>query len=323
MAIISLLVSLLLPAVQSARDEARRSQSANNLKQIGLALHEFEGVHKLFPPGYSTTPYAAGQPLPPSVDPDTYDAPPGWAWGAYLLPFLDEDSLFQQLNFNLPCTDPANATAVQTPVVVYRCPGATSDSLTITIKHFSSLPPADLTNYSVMATFGRSGYVANAGQNDPWGDPIPDWSVLTGLGPLYRNSKTRGAKVTDGLSSTVFIGEHVDLSDKTWVGVVPFSNEVNNDPVRWPDSDGGWDMAGPYVLCHSGPATDEDPPVIHPPNYPSHHVDQMEGPWNADGGNVLFGDGHVTFIVGEINLNTWWALSTISMGEVVDGSYDD
>jgi prepilin-type N-terminal cleavage/methylation domain-containing protein/prepilin-type processing-associated H-X9-DG protein len=73
---------------------------------------------------------------------------------------------------------------------------------------------------------------------------------------------------------------------------------------------------GAYVLCHSGPAPDEDPPVIHPPGFPTNHVDQMYGPWSVKGGNVLFGDGHVTFIPSTINLNTWTALSTMSMGDV-------
>lgn len=321
-AIIAILIGLLLPAVQSAREAAGRMQDMNNLKQIGLALQNYEGATGVFPPGYSTTPYVAGQPMPAGMDPNTYDAPPGWGWGAHSLPYLEGSNLANSLNYNLPTNASANSTAAMTSLSVFLCPWATNSSPTITVKKLANDPPsnlADLTNYSVLAVFGRSHYVASAGNLDPWGDPVPDWSTLPRLGPIYRNSSTRAASVTDGLSNTVFVGEHTDLSDKTWVGIIPFANEVNNNPVKWPPGDGGYDEAGPYVLCHSGPASDEDL-VIHPPTFPTNHVDQMFGPWKDKGGNVLFGDGHVRFIPVRINLNVWAGLSTMANGEVI-GDY--
>jgi prepilin-type N-terminal cleavage/methylation domain-containing protein/prepilin-type processing-associated H-X9-DG protein len=316
--IIGILIGLLLPAVQSAREAAGRMQDMNNLKQIGLALQNYEGAVGVYPPGYSTAQFIAGLPAPAGMDPNTYDAPPGWGWGAHLLPYLEGTNIDNSLNFNLATNAPANTTGTMTSLSVFLCPWATNNSPTITVKKLANDPPtslADLNNYTVMAVFGRSHYVAGAGNLDPWGDPIPDWSVLPRLGPFYRNSNTRVASVTDGLSNTVFIGQHTEVSDKTWVGIVPFSNEVNNNPIKYPPGDGGYDEAGPYVLCHSGPAGDEDN-VIHPPSFPTNHVDQMYAPWKDKGGNVLFGDGHVRFISVRINLLTWSYLSSMNNGEL-------
>ena len=94
----------------------------------------------------------------------TYDAPPGWASGAYLLPFMEYSSLAKQLNMGLPCTDPANAAGVATVVKAYLCPWAPNNSPTMQVKQLNSISsPSDPNNFKVMAVFGRSHYVANAG----------------------------------------------------------------------------------------------------------------------------------------------------------------
>ncbi len=324
-AIIGLLIGLLLPAVNVAREQGMRAQSVNNLKQICLAMMCFEREHGYFPPGYKSTPYVSGQPAPAGMDMGTgkdpvctYDAPPGWAWATYLLPYMEHDGLYKDLNLNLPCYDPANKIAVATAVKEFVCPGAPNGSPTMQVRRLNN-PQAnavDLADYTVMGVFGRSHYVANAGLNDPWGVGYPDWSVLPGIGPFLRNSQTRVIDVTDGLTHTVFAGEHTNYADKTWVGVVPFSNEINDFPNLYPPGDGGWDEAGCTVLCHSGPALEDGPvPIIHPPSYPTNHCDQMYGPWAGRGGNVLFGDGHVEFVPSIIDLSAWSALSTMNYGD--------
>ena len=93
MAIIGLLVGLLLPAVQAARESARRSQCTNNLKQIGVGLHNFHDAKRYFPPGYID-----GNTNPTST-PDN-DLGPGWGWASYLLPYLEEDNVYSQINFS-------------------------------------------------------------------------------------------------------------------------------------------------------------------------------------------------------------------------------
>jgi prepilin-type N-terminal cleavage/methylation domain-containing protein/prepilin-type processing-associated H-X9-DG protein len=293
-AIIGVLIGLLLPAVQKVREAAAKIQSTNNLKQIGLALHGYHDANKQFPPGYQSG--YTGQPTP------TVDAAPGWGWGTFVLPYLEQGNLYGQLRMNLPCWDSANAVPVRTSIPVFINPAAPNIGPTMLIKNSSG---------TVLAEFGISHYVANNGQDETWAYNSADHSSLRGIGPFYRNSKVKESHVTDGLSNTVFIGEHTTVSDKTWVGVVPGAEACPIDPSRYPFT--VCDRAATLVLCHSGPALLE-PGVIHPPSFPTCHVCQMYAPWQ--GGNVLFGDGSVRFVPTSINLNTWAALSSINLGDI-------
>ena len=298
-AIIGVLVGLLLPAVQSAREAARRTQSQNNLKQMGLAFHNYESALKTFPSGYVSN--IGG----PSANPTTLDAAPGWAWGTLLLPYMEQSVLYNQLDVSLACWHPRNESIVKTRVPVFLNPGAANfDGETIVTTESNT----------VLARFGRSHYVGNCGQDEPWGyaPPVQDWRRIA-CGPLFRNSRVRIAEVTDGLSNTVFVGEHSTISDKTWVGVVPGSYSCPKDPLRFPFTE--CDHGSTYVLCHSGPAIDE-PGIIHSPSFPTCHVCQMYAPWSGGGGYVLLGDGSVRYIATTINLDTWAAMSSCARGEV-------
>src|SRR5437764_1927502 len=95
-AIIAILISLLLPAVQKVREAAARMQCQNNLKQLGLALHNYEGVNGVFPPAYATAnPYADGSAYGVGYGDQYRNGPPGWSWGVFLLPFLEQDNLYK------------------------------------------------------------------------------------------------------------------------------------------------------------------------------------------------------------------------------------
>lgn len=296
-AIIGILMGLLLPAVQKIREAANRMQSSNNLKQIGLALHNYHDAVGQFPAGYTANTYSA------AANPTTLDAPPGWAWSVYLLPYLEQDNLYKQLRLDLPAWHPDNAVAVKTPLKVFINPGAPNRSPTMLVKNGSG---------TTLAEWGRSHYVGNNGQDETWAYAQHDLGGIRGKGPFYRNSVVRIADVTDGLSTSVFVGEHTTISDKTWVAVHPDASVCPTDPNRYPFT--ACDRPATLVLCHSGPAATE-PGVVHPPSFPTCHVCQMYAPWN--GGQVLFGDGHVQFIPTSINLNTWAALSSINMGDLV------
>jgi prepilin-type N-terminal cleavage/methylation domain-containing protein len=302
-AIIAILMALLLPAVQQAREAARMTQSRNNLKQIGLALHNYHDSHKIFPASY------LADTRHPSRAPVTYDGPNGFAWGAMLLPHLDQAPLYNQLRTDLPCWDPANANVAAINLPVFLNPSATNSDGPMTVRD---------SNGNQLARFGRSHYVANAGQEETWGFQLEDYGSIAD-GPLYRNSRTSTADVIDGLTNTVFIGEHSMISDKTWVGVVPGAQVCTIDSVKYPIT--ACDHAATLVNVHSGPAMGEIDPVtgfapIHPPNSPLCHVCQMYSP-HVGGAHVLLGDGSVRFISQLIHQPTWAALSSRAKGEIV------
>jgi prepilin-type N-terminal cleavage/methylation domain-containing protein/prepilin-type processing-associated H-X9-DG protein len=302
-AIIGILVALLLPAVQAARASARRAQCLNNLAQIGVAFHNYHDTHGVFPPSYVIQPGGGG--LNGVPDPDTRDAGPGWAWGTLLLPFLEQASLYDNFDFSRPCWDTANAAPARASLGMFICPSAAG----------SVGEPFGVVSDSgaMLATFGRSCYVANAGQEEPWLRTVDRYEGIAD-GPLYRNSRTRVADVTDGLSNTVFIGEHHPvLSDKTWVGVVPGATVCPTAAFAF----GSCEPAGVLVNCHSGPCSYTSPPVIHPPNSWTAAPCQMYAQ-HPGGCNVMLGDGSVRFIAETIHQLTWAALASRAKGEVVD-----
>lgn len=111
-AVIGVLVAILLPAVQAARESSRRSSCQNNLRQVGLGILGYEGVSRRFPPGKK---YSSER-----DDPDTF----AYAWSSLILSHLEEDQVKQQLDFSSPLTSPANLPASSQPITVYLCPSA-------------------------------------------------------------------------------------------------------------------------------------------------------------------------------------------------------
>ncbi|MEW4567608.1 DUF1559 domain-containing protein [Tautonia sp. JC769] len=299
-AIIGILIALLLPAVQTAREAARRAQCTNNLKQIGLGMHSYESAFGCFPAAYLTRPGGGGVHGDP--DPATLDAGPGWGYGAAILAFLEQQPLAQALNVDLPCQFPENRTATRTALSTFLCPSVSEDS-----RQFDVMDQPG----AVLGRFARSHYVLNSGRDEAWAYTIEDQGRIAD-GPFFRNSHTTVAQIRDGLAFTTFMGEHSPvLSDKTWVGVVP--GAVVCPSPRFAFS--LCDYAATLVLSHSGPASEEDF-VIHPPNARSAHVCQMYAE-HPGGCNVLFGDGSVRFVKETCNQLAWAAMATIRGGEVI------
>jgi prepilin-type N-terminal cleavage/methylation domain-containing protein len=146
-AIIGILIGLLLPAVQKAREAAARVQSQNNLKQIGQAMHNHHDSQNRFPAGYLVD--FAGQ-----IGPAFVVAAPGWGWGAQLLPYLEQDNLYKQLRLDQPCWSSANSAAVRNAPKVFINPAAPNAGPTMRVKEASG---------TVLAEFGICHYVANNG----------------------------------------------------------------------------------------------------------------------------------------------------------------
>jgi prepilin-type N-terminal cleavage/methylation domain-containing protein/prepilin-type processing-associated H-X9-DG protein len=306
-AIIAILIGLLLPAVQKVREAAARMKCKNNLKQIGLALHSYHGNLDRFPPGYLAT-----NPGPGWAD----DHGPGWGWAALLLPYLEQDNLYRQINLTKDISDPVHRVVRTTSLAVFLCPSDGGK----TVFAVDALGDAEpYTNYLTVA--GSPVQVAHGNYVGVFGNPevTPDPGFLSPetdrssahRGMLYRNSTVRFADVTDGTSNTLFVGERSsNLAYATWVGAVT-GGQV---PARIPDPFGFGPEGAPLLaLGHTGDASDVPP---HTPNSPVAHVDDF---WSlhTTGVNFLMVDGSVRSINDSINPVVWWALGTRAGGEAV------
>lgn len=337
MSIIGVLVSLLLPAVQKVRESARRIECLNNLKQMGLALHAYEGSFRHFPPGYTSIPTSDGSvPSGVFINPATWDAAPGWGWGAYLLPYFEQDNIGRGLNFDEPIWDDSHRELIQSQIPTFLCPSSSGETDPLELVDDLNVPFSPV---GEPLKLGRSHYVASHGQESAWGPEAgPDLVgvVFTDIetsatqsidvfgnvskiadGPFFRNSRTRISFVTDGTSSTIFLGEHSSrLSDKSWVGVVP--GAAVHPRIESPEN--GIDGAATLVLVHMGPSGGELDitgfPIIHPVNFPTYHVGQMYSE-HPGGGNICMGDGSVRFFSETIDLITYAELSSMNEGEII------
>ena len=215
-AIIGVLVGLLLPAVQAAREAARRASCQNNLRQIGIALHNYHDVHETFPPGWMRQPY----PLEES-----------WGFLSLILPQIEQANLAQQLGVRrgsfysrLTLPSPAGAQVAQaarTKVTIYICPSDSghNNGLSHDDRRFQGgLGWIAAGATTAPATYaGHSTYIGNAGHMD-FGQGN-DGLINTGL--FYGNSRVSIADIIDGTSNTIMVGEREihECKGATWVGV--------------------------------------------------------------------------------------------------------
>ncbi|QDU64078.1 putative major pilin subunit [Planctomycetes bacterium Pan216] len=195
-AIIGVLVALLLPAIQQAREAARRSQCKNNMKQLGLAMLNYHDAHKVFPPGIvantvGTTTTFTGTPTA------TASSVSGIT---LILPFLEEKAVWSAYNMDLACTSPANTTAVQTVITGLVCPSNLRGADRIDITGFpEAVGPTDY-----VLSHGAS---ANLSTASPYRGSIFSSSQRLAQGAFSINSKTPIARMRDGTSNTFLMGE--------------------------------------------------------------------------------------------------------------------
>jgi prepilin-type N-terminal cleavage/methylation domain-containing protein/prepilin-type processing-associated H-X9-DG protein len=298
-AIVGMLVALLLPAVQAARESARRTQCANNLHQISLGLQAFHDAKGFFPASYTTLPGGIM-----GVANGDGDAGPGWTCLVQILPYLEATNFSDAFDLKSPCWAPVNAPAALAVIPTYLCPSVSDNTTHFTVSDGNGAP---------LAEFARAHYVFSAGTLDVWSDPTVDLRPIAN-GVFFRNGRIRIKDITDGTGKTVFAGEQTPWhSDSTWVGIVPGASTCPS--VNFPGVP--CDEAGPQINVQSGPGSpDEIPTVIHPPNSPFGYVDEMYSE-HSGGANVLFGDGSVKFVDELINQLLWAAMATRAGNEAV------
>ncbi|MDB5343468.1 MAG: hypothetical protein JWP89_1845 [Schlesneria sp.] len=318
-AIIAVLIALLLPAVQQARESARRTQCKNNMKQLGLALHNFHDTYLRFPPGAAndTTPFGTS-------------TSGGWgmSWKVYILPYVDQAPLYTKLDFatgNGGYTNPTNMPLFSNVVISgYRCP-------TSTMKQFR------IWNGNRMMTSytGTAGSFSNTGTLNVV--PFNQYGsvsccngtggVVSMNGLLYNNSKANMRDCSDGTSNTFLVHEESDFIRTTTGIVVPGTNDTSTSAGIY-----GWPMgaANPSAVggtgdyrhfnCSTvryginargltGTATDGTNTDVGP-NFPmsSEHT---------GGAHALLADGSVRFVSQNLDINTLLKLAAANDAQTI------
>jgi prepilin-type N-terminal cleavage/methylation domain-containing protein/prepilin-type processing-associated H-X9-DG protein len=285
-AIIGLLVALLLPAVQAARESARRTQCTNNLHQIGIALQNYESAFRCLPPGYISQFLADGT-----------DTGPGWGWGAFLLGGLEEGALRGLVQFGRPIEDPSNLQARTTQVAAYLCP---SDFLRPTWPAYQDNGSSGA--QTLICDIASANYVGMYGNAEPG---------IDGAGLFFRNSHVQIREITDGTAQTIAVGERSHLlGEATWVGSVTGTLLMPgpNDGVGIYEVEHGCTM----VLGQAGEHSSPGDPAGEPDMFHSLH---------PGGVNFVFADAHVSFLSQETDSKVFEALSTRAGGEIVPETF--
>ena len=283
-AIIAILVALLLPAVQQAREAARRSQCKNNLKQMGLALANYEQTHSIYPPGRlgcdgTNSGICTGDPTNTRV---------GISAFVLLLPELDASNLYQfdpdLIAWNsVAGWEATNKAAVETRPAAMQCPSDTSQPFVLT----SGINAATGSYALVHGTRGPSNGISYAMKYD-------------NTGPFNYKALYRSRDITDGLSNTIFVGEVFESDSQeslniwTQAGRHLSSLRTAENPVNTPPGTGI--TTSPYGIALNGA-------------FGSRHV---------GGAHFTFGDGHVALLSENLSLTIYKALATRDGDEVVD-----
>lgn len=314
-AIIGVMVSLLLPAVQAAREAARRMQCGNNLKQIGLALHNYESAHKVFP----------AQSSGPS--PGIHFSARRGSWFTSILPFMEQNALADQYDWRLHWHDAGNAPAVTSEVPSFRCPSAlerpgfewsvlinyanaTSTTMTLTPRDFYYGAVTDYSNVGGVSSQLNSLLASNLRLSDPF-----NCGVL-------KSQAVKLAEITDGLSNTILVVECAGrpnlyqqgrlvpdgTTPKTWSGAASVTRPLPTGGV-WASHNKGFLVAGSQNdgntairpgTCLINCSNDNEIYSFHP-----------------GGANVLMSDGSVTLLSESASLELVVAMVSRNGREVV------
>jgi prepilin-type N-terminal cleavage/methylation domain-containing protein len=288
-AIIAILVGLLLPAVQAAREAARRMQCSNNFKQIGLAMHSYHTSSSIFPRGAWGRHYGT------------------WVWS--IMPYIEQQNMFDQYQPHMKYQNSPNKEILANRLQALTCPSDTSKS---------SWSSTDIPNYNIAANFGNTTNFRKDPYNSVAFRTGPFFSTDNGGNPGDPNTPAfRIDDMRDGTTNTILMmeirqGQNVnDLRGLTTWGPGAGCTTHNSPNTSSPDYlDGGWCPAASQTQNNwpCQPATSTNPVVC---SARSTH---------PGGVMTAFGDASVHFISDGIDIGTWRAMGTISGGEIVDSS---
>jgi prepilin-type processing-associated H-X9-DG protein len=316
-AIITILIALLLPAVQSAREASRRTQCRNNLKQIGVALHNYHDVHRMFPPGRERS----------MVD----GAGRCYSAYAHLLAQLDQENAYHHVNFHLDPEDAKNVLVMDDPIPLFLC-------------------PSDYSWVNLQVNRAVHNYPLNTGTTFPVSPRNPGHVPITGV--FYEDSSTKFRDITDGASYTVCISETVRSTlngPSVWDGKSATNGFVltqgNNNTTVGPEltdyaaqchSPGlllqqtrgsGWLYGAPGHSMYNHMRVPNDPDIDCRGGLPhsirtnfwwdrlSHNITAHSR--HSKGVFALYCDGHVDFTNDSIDLTVWQALGTRNGAEEI------
>jgi prepilin-type processing-associated H-X9-DG protein len=241
-------------------------------------------VHRAFPAGYIS-----------DVDGMGNDNGPGWGWGAALLPFMDEKSLFESIHFDQPIEAAVNSAARVSAIKSFLCSSDDAPPTWPAIQRDAAGNPI-----ATICDVAAANYVGVFGVSEPGVD---------GEGIFFRNSKVSIKDVTDGTSKTMIVGERsFRWSQATWTGAV---TKANVFPPPGSLADAIVENAAAMVLGHTSEG---------PPNAPGTEANNFSSP-HSQGANMLFADGHVRFIPTTIDRFAFRYLSTRAGGEPLPGDF--
>lgn len=297
-AIIAILIALLLPAVQQAREAARRSSCKNNMKQIGLALHNYHDVFSTLPPGSITLLNASGT---------TYNGH-GWTWHASILPYIDQAPLYNQIqgpdssgmgSESGGSTSAKQRLAGRTFIAVFRCPSQPDASRG---------PQKDLyatSNYNgnMGTLIGSSGDNCYSGGVTDAAGMVAPGGCMNADGVFFIGSNVTFRDVTDGLSNTIFVSEVIDSG-----GDANMLGGAGSD--RKYCFSGGADSNPPTEMTEYLIAAESNDPI-------NSYGEEAAGSYHVGGAHFVFGDGRVRFLSENIDMGTYRALSTRAKREVL------